>query len=134
MQPFCFFSFSFFGFASYIMLCVHGQIDKDGLLIPRTSWWFSSYCVCSHNILEGVLGWPFGYSANYTIDEKMIPFLSSYAHSFTLMVLPKKIWNPFLPLIPFWRAVLALVLECYGIMDVRFYHSVGQVRHFVLSN
>jgi hypothetical protein len=29
-----------------------------------------------------------------------------------LMVLPN-FWNPLLSLIPFWRAVLALVLECY---------------------
>jgi hypothetical protein len=30
-----------------------------------------------------------------------------------LMVLPN-FWNPLLPLIPFWRAGLALVQECYG--------------------
>jgi hypothetical protein len=28
------------------------------------------------------------------------------------MVLPN-FWNPLLSLIPFWRAVLAFVLECY---------------------
>jgi hypothetical protein len=29
------------------------------------------------------------------------------------MVLPN-FWNPLLSLIPFWRAALALVLECYA--------------------
>jgi hypothetical protein len=40
----------------------------------------------SHNILEPVLGWPFGYSANHysklLLMKDLIPFLSSYAYSF----------------------------------------------------
>jgi hypothetical protein len=40
-----------------------------------------------HNILEPVLGRPFGYSAKHCskslLKKDFIPFLSSYAHSFT---------------------------------------------------
>jgi hypothetical protein len=85
-----------------------------------------------HIILEPVLGGP-SATVRLSITKSLllkdfIPFLSIYAHSFiatytffftlvtcvisVLMVLPN-FWNPLLSLNPFWRAVLALVLECY---------------------